>query len=119
VTQMAQRKIRLLFRQLLSLSPSAIHPAPTRPQRIRARQHDDDDYDDYERSSLCSSQTGSTRIRLQERWRIVGTKDKATCNPENITRWIEDHAHAEMAKAGQFEDLRPAHTDVGGFQVHM
>ncbi len=57
-------------------------------ERIRARQHDDDD---CERSSLCSSQTGSTRIRLQERWRNIRTKDKATCNPENIKQWIEDH----------------------------
>jgi hypothetical protein len=82
-------------------------------ERIRARQHDDDD---CEHSSLCSFQTGSTRIRLQERWRNIGTKDKATCNSLNIKQWIEDHAHAEMAKAGQFKDLRPALTDVGGFK---
>ncbi len=50
-------------------------------EQIRATHDDDDDDDDDERDSLCSSQktqTGSTRIRLQERWKIIGTKDKAT-----------------------------------------
>ncbi len=85
-------------------------------EQIRATQYDDDDYDDYERDSLDSSQTGSTRIRLQERWRVIGTKDKATFTTADINKWVEEHAHAEMAKAGQFEDLRPAPTDVGGFK---
>ena len=80
----------------------------------------DDDDEDIERDSLCSSQTGSTRIRLQERWRIIGTKSKATSSLTEINQWIEEHALAEMAKAGQFEDLRPALTDVGGFKrVHV
>jgi hypothetical protein len=62
-------------------------------ERIRARQQDDDD---CERSFLCPNQTGSTRLRLQERWRDFGTKDKAMSTPEDIKQWIEDHAHAEM-----------------------
>jgi hypothetical protein len=65
-----------------------------------------------------SSQTGSTRIRLQERWRIIGTKEKATL--DEFKEWIDAHGRAEMAKAGQFEDLQPASTDVGGFKhVHV
>jgi hypothetical protein len=52
-------------------------------EQIRTTQYDDDD-DDYERDSLCSSQTGSTRIRLQERWKIIGTKDKATTTLDDI-----------------------------------
>jgi hypothetical protein len=83
---------------------------------IKATQYEDDDYDDYERDSLGSSQTGSTRIRLQERWRIIGTKTKLTSTTQDINRWVEEHAQAEMAKAGQFEDLRPAPTDVGSFK---
>jgi hypothetical protein len=98
------------------------HPQFTPPrharEQIQATQDDDDD--DIERDSLCSSQTGSTRIRLQERWRIIGTKSKATSSLTEINQWIEEHALAEMAKAGQFEDLRPAATDVGGFKrVHV
>ncbi len=88
-------------------------------EQIRATQNDDED-DDYERDSPCSSQTGSTRIRLQERWKIVGTKDKATTTCNEFEEWIEEHGCAEMSKAGQFEDLRPAATDAGGFKrVHV
>jgi hypothetical protein len=83
-------------------------------EQIKATQYDDD-YD-FERDSLCSSQTGSTRIRLQERWRIIGTKEKATTTPEQFEEWIDEHGCAEMAKAGQFEDLRPAANDAGGFK---
>ena len=99
------------------------HPQSTPPrharEQIQATQDDDDD-DDIERDSLCSSQTGSTRIRLQERWIIIGTKDKVSTPANEIQQWIEEHAVAEMAKAGHFEDLRPATTDVGGFKrVHV
>ena len=99
------------------------HPQFTPPRHTREQiqaTHDDDDDDDIERDSLCSSQTGSTRIRLQERWRIIGTKDKVSTPANEIQQWIEGHAVAEMAKAGHYEDLRPASTDVGGFKrVHV
>ncbi len=84
-------------------------------EQIKSTQYDDDD-DECERDSLCSSQTGSTRIRLQERWRIIGTKDKATTTPDQYEEWLTEHGRAEMAKAGHFEDLRPTPTDVGGFK---
>jgi hypothetical protein len=87
-------------------------------EQIKATQYDDDD--DYERDSLTSSQTGATRIRLQERWRIIGTKEKATTTSDEFNEWLREHGRAEMAKAGQFEDLQPASTDVGGFKhVHV
>ncbi len=120
---------RKTARQSLDFESPPPKPAKHRHQRftaprhareqIRTTQYDDDD-DDYARDSLCSSQTGSTRIRLQERWKIIGTKDKATTTLDVIDEWIENHARAEMAKAGRFEDLRPAPTDVGGFKrVHV
>ncbi len=65
-------------------------------EQIKTTQYDDDD---YERDSLCSSQTGSTRIRLQERWKIIGTKEKATSTLDEIKEWIDEHGLAEMAKA--------------------
>jgi hypothetical protein len=83
-------------------------------EQIKATQYEDDD--DCERDSLCSSQTGSTRIRLQERWRIIGTKDKATTTLHEFNEFMEEHARAEMTKAGNFEDLRSAAIDVGGFK---
>jgi hypothetical protein len=118
---------RKTARQFLAFDSPPPKPAKYRHQQfipplhareqIRATQYDDDDDDDYERDSLCSSQTGSTRIRLQERWKIIGTKDKATTTLNDINEWIEEHALAEMAKAGQFEDLRLAPTDIGGFKT--
>ena len=91
-------------------------------ERIRARQYDHTTMMMIlmiMNVALCSSQTGSTRIRLQERWRIIGTKDKATCYPENIKRWNEDHVHAEMAKAGQLELRRFASGMLADSNVHM
>ena len=79
------------------------HFTPPRHAReeIPATQYEDEDDEDFERDSLAgSSQTGSTRIRLQERWRIIGTRDKLTNSAEDIRTWIEEHATAEMAKAG-------------------
>ena len=97
------------------------HPQFTPPRHAREQiQATQDDDDDIERDSLCSSRTGSTRIRLQDRWRIIGTKNKVSTTDHEIRQWIEEHAVAEMAKAGHYEDLRPASTDVGGFKrVHV
>ena len=81
---------------------------------IGTTQFDEDDL--YERDSIGSSQTGSTRIRLQERWRVIGTKNKATTTLHEFNEYMEEHARAEMTKAGNFEDLRSAATDVGGFK---
>jgi hypothetical protein len=83
-------------------------------EQIGTTQFDEDDV--YERDSIGSSQTGSTRIRLQERWRIIGTKNKATTTLHEFNEYMEEHARAEMTKAGNFEDLRSADTDVGGFK---
>ncbi len=83
-------------------------------EQIGTTQFDEDDR--YERDSIGSSQTGSTRIRLQERWRVIGTKNKATTTLHEFNEYMEEHARAEMTKAGNFEDLRAADTDVGGFK---
>jgi hypothetical protein len=116
---------RKTARQSLDFDSPPAKPAQYRHQQFTPPRHareqirktqNDDDGDDYERDSLCSSQTGSTRIRLQERWKIVGTRNKATTSTKDFKKWIEEHAHAEMAKAGQFEDLKPAPTDVGGWK---
>jgi hypothetical protein len=111
----------LLLASQLNNNSKYRHQEITPPRRardqIKATQDDDDE---IERDSLCSSQTGSTRIRLQERWRVIGTKDKASSTLSETKEWIDEHGRAEMAKAGQFEDLRPAPTDAGGFKrVHV
>jgi hypothetical protein len=50
-------------------------------------------------------------------WKNFGTKYKETSTPQEITQWIEDHAHAEMVKTGQFELRRFASSAhrCGGF----
>ena len=97
------------------------HPQFTPPRHVREQiPATQDDDEEFERDSLCSSQTGSTRIRLQEKWRVFRTKDKATNSLDEIKEWIDAHGRAEMAKAGQYEDLRPAPSDAGGFKrVHV
>ncbi len=118
---------RKTARQSLDFDSPLRQPAKYRHQKITppryAREQiktTQDDDEEYERDSLCSSQTGSTRIRLQERWKIIGTKEKATSTLDEIKDWLDEHGRAEMAKARQFEDLRPAPTDVGGFKrVHV
>ena len=69
---------------------------------------------------MSSNATLCAHRKLALHVRIIGTKDKVSTPANEIKEWIEEHALAEMAKAGQFEDLRPAPTDVGGFKrVHV
>jgi hypothetical protein len=95
------------------------HERVTPPRHARdqigTRQFEEDDL--YERDSVGSSQTGSTRVRLQERWRVIGIKEKATTTHDQFNEWMQEHGRAEMAKAGLHEDLNPVATDVGGFKL--
>ncbi len=71
-------------------------------------------------ATLCAHRKLAVLVFVCRRWRIIGTKDKVAAPANEIQQWIEEHALAEMAKAGHFKDLRPATTDVGGFKrVHV
>ena len=67
---------------------------------------------DGERDSLASQ--SSTRKRLQDKFRIVGTKNTSDCTQQQITEWLNATARAEMEKAGNYEDLNPKRETLGG-----
>ena len=68
---------------------------------------------DFERDSIASQ--SSTRKRLQEKFRVVGTKNTSDCTPQQITEWLHATARADMAKAGNYEDLQSKREILGGF----
>ena len=68
---------------------------------------------EYERDSVGSSR--STRRRLQEKFRVIGTKSTTDYSAQQIDEWIDATARADMLKAGDFEDLRSKREDIGGF----
>jgi hypothetical protein len=75
----------------------------------------EDDYD-FERDSLASQSSRPTRIRLQEKFRVIQVLDQAETTPADMKKWIEEHARAEMAKAGSYENLPARDTEcIGGF----
>ena len=75
-----------------------------------------EDSDDCERDSLSSQSTRTFRVRLQERFRVVGIKIKADNTPAEIRDWMNDFARAELNEAGTLRDLQPDPRDLGGFK---
>lgn len=68
---------------------------------------------DFERDSVGSSR--STRRRLQQKFRVIGTKSTTDYSQQQIDEWIDATARADMLKAGDYEDLRSKREDIGGF----
>ena len=73
-----------------------------------------------EESSMRSGSSRSTRIRLQEKFKIVGCKKFCDMSRADIDTWIENVAHADMLRAGNYEDLKTRAKSIGGFvQAHV
>jgi hypothetical protein len=70
-----------------------------------------DSQDDLD--SVASSK--STRKRLQEKFRVIGTKSTTEYSQQQIDEWIDATARADMLKAGDYEDVRSKREDIGGF----
>jgi hypothetical protein len=70
-----------------------------------------DSQDDLD--SVASSK--STRKRLQEKFRVIGTKSTTEYTQQQIDDWIHATARADMLKAGDYEDVRSKREDIGGF----
>ena len=71
---------------------------------------------DFDAQSMTSQSSRTARTRLMAQFREIGTRSKSEFTPEQIKKWIEDHAKTEMLKAGDLEDLRRRASDVGGFR---
>ena len=69
---------------------------------------------------MRSGSSRSTRIRLQEKFKIVGCNTFCDMSRADIDTWIENVAHADMLRAGNFEDLKTRAKSIGGFvQAHV
>ena len=76
-------------------SPKRKRAAPFSPvkralEKIAAIQEEDDF--DYERDSVRSKSSLSTRIRLQEKFRVIDQKPADSTTPASIKNWIRKHA---------------------------
>ena len=65
---------------------------------------------------MTSLSSRTTRTRLTGKFDVVGIKSKSEFTNEQINKWIAEHAKAEMAKGGEYEDLRVKAPDVSSFK---
>ena len=56
-----------------------------------------------------------TRIRLQEKYRVIGEKPADT-HPSILEEWIRKHAAIVMAQLGDVDDINSADGAFGGFK---
>ena len=118
------RKLSLMSRKSASKSlnfdsPKRRRAAPFSPKH-RAREQipatqEDEDYE-CERDSVRSNSSRSTRIRLQEPYRIIEKISTDSLTPAGQKEWFRKHASQIMAQSGNSDDLDPANDDFGGFK---
>ena len=118
------RKLSLMSRKSASKSlnfdsPKRRRAAPFSPKH-RAREQipatqEDEDYE-CERDSVRSNSSRSTRIRLQEPYRIIEKIPTDSLTPAGQMEWFRKHASQVMAQSGNSDDLDPANDDFGGFK---
>jgi len=118
------RKLSLMSRKSASKSlnfdsPKRRRAAPFSPKH-RAREQipatqEDEDYE-CERDSVRSHSSRSTRIRLQEPYRIIEKISTDSLTPAGQKEWFRKHASQVMAQSGNTDDLDPANDDFGGFK---
>jgi hypothetical protein len=75
----------------------------------------EDDFD-YERDSVSSNSSWSTRIRLQEKIGVIDQKPAYSTTPANIKDWIRKHAANVMAQSCNHEDVDPSDAAYCGFK---
>jgi hypothetical protein len=118
------RKLSLMSRKSASKSlnfdsPNRRRAAPFSPKH-RAREQipatqEDEDYE-CERDSVRSNSSRSTRIRLQEKFRVIDKISTDSLTPAGQKEWFRKHASQVMAQSGNTDDLDPANDDFGGFK---
>ncbi len=118
------RKLSLMSRKsasksLIFDSPKRRRAAPFSPKH-RAREQipatqEDEDYE-FERDSVRSNSSRSTRIRLQEKFRIIDKISTDSLTPAGQKEWFRKHVSQVMAQSGNTDDLDPANDDFGGFK---
>jgi hypothetical protein len=118
------RKLSLMSRKsasksLIFDSPKRRRTAPFSPKH-RARElipatQQDEDYE-CERDSVRSTSSRSTRIRLQEKFRVIDKISTDSLTPEAQAAWFKKHAAQIMAQSGNSDDIDFADAEFGGFK---
>jgi hypothetical protein len=80
---------------------------------IPATQEDEDF--EYERDSVRSNSSRSTRIRLQDKYRVIDEKPSDFFTPTGHKDWIKKHAAQITAQSGNPDDIQPD-SEYGGFK---
>ncbi len=76
---------------------------------------EDEDYE-FERDSVRSNSSRSTRIRLQEKFRVIDKKSADSLTPAGQKEWFRKHASKIMDQSGNSDDVDPADVEFGGFK---
>ncbi len=71
-----------------------------------------DEYD-IERDSVASQSSRSISKHLQQKIKVVGTKQLADCTEAQVQEWMEQTFKADMLKAGDFEDVHSKRESIG------
>jgi hypothetical protein len=117
------RKLDLMSRKSASKSlnfdsPKRRRTAPYTPRHrapeIIAETPEEDDYE-FERDSVRTSSSRSTRIRLQEKFRVIDEKPANFFTPTSHKDWIKKYAAQIMAQSGNPDDIDPD-SEYGGFK---
>jgi hypothetical protein len=117
------RKLELMSRKSASKSlnfdsPKRRRTAPYTPRQrapeIIAETPEEDDYE-FERDSVRTSSSRSTRIRLQEKFRVIDEKPANFFTPTSHKDWIKKYAAQIMAQSGNPDDIDPD-SEYGGFK---
>ncbi len=113
-----QRKQDLMARKAARESLDIDDKHPPRGQQLQftpPRKTRDLIPESDEEISMRSGSSRSTCIRLQEKFKIDGCKKICDMSRADIHTWIENVAHADMVRAGNFEDLKTRAKSIGGF----
>ena len=99
-------------------SPPCKRHAPFTPPKhgrllVPATQYEDEE---FERDSLASQSSRTTRVRLIGKWTVVMVKLKSECAKDEAIEAFKIYADDELAKAGSCDDVVPRKDGLGYFK---
>ena len=80
---------------------------------VPATQYDDEE---FERDSLASQSSRTSRVRLIGKWTVVMVKHKSECAKDEAIDAFKLYADDELAKAGSCDDVVPRKDGLGYFK---
>ncbi len=105
-----------IFLILVRRSGYGLHSPQKLEPEIIAVTEEEDNFDD-EMDFVRSNSSRSTRIRLQEKFRVIDEKPADSTAPASVKDWVRNHAVNVMAQSGNYEVVDAADIAIGGFRV--